>query len=61
MSETLVPLEFVHHRLRMDVAFAEVRKLASLVAVVAEDARGVGGNDVECDAVGIGAFFFFSF
>ena len=26
MSGTLVPLEFVHRRLLMDVAFAEVRK-----------------------------------
>lgn len=33
MSETLVPLEFVHRRLLMDVAFAEVRKGARFAAV----------------------------
>lgn len=49
MSERLVPLEFVHRRLQMDVAFAEVRFWRSLVAVD-EDIGGVGdiGDGVDC-------------
>lgn len=59
MSETLVPLEFVHRRLLMDVAFAEVRYCSHSLVLLEIMGNSVVMLATVLIAIFVGVVFFY--